>query len=100
MENDSTRVVIMWPDIGEHHIARLRGATRRCPELEIIGLATVGGAGRQWLPLDGARPDGLRIETLFPAYRVADLQGERIARSVHETLSRLMPHAVAVCGWR
>ena len=54
MAGDLTRVVIMWPDFGEHHIARLRAATRHCPDLGITGLATIGGVGRQWQPFGSA----------------------------------------------
>ena len=94
------RVVVMWPDFGEYHVARLQSASRLCPELGVAGIETVGGHGsEQRLPFRTSRRSEVRIETLFPESDYADLSPALVQARVTQMLSRLDPAAVAVCGY-
>jgi len=101
MVNGKTRIVVMWPGLGEYHLARLRGVVNRCREFDVVAVETVGGYGpARQAAFRSLRRDGLAIVTLFPDHNSDELSPDMIARELKATLERLSPDAVAVCGYR
>jgi len=101
MVDGRLRIVIMWPGLGEYHLARLRSVVSQCPEFDVVAMETVGGYERARQPgFRSLRRDGLAVVTLFPDHNADQLAPDMILRELKPTLNRLNPDAIAVCGYR
>jgi len=101
MVDGRLRIVLMWPGLGEYHLARLRGVATQCPEFDVVAVETVGGCGpARQRGFRSLHRDGLAIVTLFPDRDADQLAPDMIVRELRPTLERLDPDAIAVCGYR
>ena len=90
----------MWPDFGEYHMARLRAVAQYTPEVEAVGVETVGGYGtEQNLPFRSGHRDGITINTLFPESDYISLSESEIKLAVYRCLEAMRPSVVAICGY-
>ena len=98
-ESKKTKIVVMWPDLGAYHIQRLRVVTK-IPEIEVIGLETVGGAGcEEGLSLRINDKVGINVVTMFPNSDYKDLGSIQIKAKTRETLNKLNPDIAFICGY-